>query len=149
MSLNYMSNPTLVLDEYLRSKGIRKTFEYGQLAMALELVSLIKTVESIPVVTDVGRQELITALHTLLQEKGMDQAYEIYDALCRWRRPRFMGIHVEPDERVPPGIAVVVGPDDQDPSSSRASLREATSPLDNFAASPEEHRDPGGDPTSS
>lgn len=119
--VNFMANPSSVLWEYLERSvrapvDERDMFMYGQLALALEIVSLIKNLESYPVVTELGRQEAISALHTLLVEKGLaDQAYEVYDVLCEWRRPKFDRIPVVPDERVPRGIAVVVGPYDGRP----------------------------------
>lgn len=120
--MNYMANPSQVLFEYLErlpgkdpAGGWKKWWEYGQLAMALEMVTLIKNLEELPVATDIGRQETISALHTLLQGMGLDVlAWETYDQLCEWRRPKFVaddGVRPEPE---PSESGVVVRPLPQD-----------------------------------
>lgn len=106
----YMADATNVLKQHLERLSVRldsRSFELGQLAMALEIVTLIRSLEALPVVSDLGRQEAITALHTLLVEQGIeDLAYEWYDFLSASRRPRFV------PEHVPRGIVGVVAPDD-------------------------------------
>lgn len=96
--VNYMANPSQVLFEYLQQLpgkdpggSWKRWWEYGQLAISLEMVTLIKNLEELPVATDIGRQETISALHTLLQQMGLDVlAWTMYDQLCEWRRPKFV-----------------------------------------------------------
>lgn len=112
--VNYMADPSKVLWDYLRTtrlpregsaKGFKEWYDYGQLAMALEIVTLIKNLEQLPVVTDIGRQETISALQTLLRSMDLDEvAWEMYDRLCEWRRPKFHEIPVVVDPNLPPGV---------------------------------------------
>lgn len=118
--MTFISRPSDTLWAYLREErapGSRRWYEYGQLAMALEVVTLIKVVESLPVVGEVGRQETVSALQTLLVDTGLsDYAWQVYDELGKWRRVKFLET-----EREPAGTVVVVSSGRQgllfDPSS--------------------------------
>lgn len=85
-----MADATKVLLAYMRAENIGPEFRYGQLALGLEVVSLIRTLESIPVVNDAERQGTIATLHTLLREQGLENAYEAYEMLAEWRRVKFV-----------------------------------------------------------
>jgi hypothetical protein len=93
--VTYIADPIPILKQYLKSRRVvdkerELWFEYGCLAMALQVVTWIKTLEELPITTDVGRQETITALHTMLTELGIaDEAYEWYDFLSQWRQLSF------------------------------------------------------------
>jgi hypothetical protein len=65
-------------------------YNLGQLSLALHIITVIKTLESLPVVTEGGRQEAIAVLQTILTDLDLaDDAYELYEKLGEWRRPTF------------------------------------------------------------
>jgi hypothetical protein len=68
---------------------MERDLRWGQLALALEVVTLIRTLESIPVVNEWEREGTVATLHTLLREQGLEEAYEVYETLATWRRVRF------------------------------------------------------------
>jgi hypothetical protein len=115
--LVFIADPTGVFKAYIRSSGRVDDLQFnlGRMSMALEIITQIKALEELKaVVSDLGRAEAITALDTLLQDCGLREvAYEMYEKLNEWRHPKFLP--VVSNERVPPGIAVVVGPDDRRP----------------------------------
>ena len=91
--MSYIMRPSEVFKLYLSEKmsvspdGI----QYGMLAMALEVVTVIKTLEALPTTSVGTRSETISVLHTLLQDVGLDvYAYEWYERLDEWRRPTFV-----------------------------------------------------------
>jgi len=94
-----MSDPMRVFKLYLQQHESMTShdnfwFELGISAMALQIVTWIKTLERLPVTTDVGRQEAIVAMQTLLNELGLwDSAIEVYEKLAEWRRPKFRVEH--------------------------------------------------------
>jgi len=91
--------PSEVFKLYLSGKvnTDKDSYQYGMLAMALEIVTVIKTLEALPVTSVGTREESISVLHTLLQETGLDiYAYEWYERLDDWRRPKFV-----PDAELP------------------------------------------------
>jgi hypothetical protein len=90
LSEAFIANPTTVLMAYMRGNQIKASFAHGQLAVGLEVVSLIRTLESIPVVSEQEKEGTIATLHTLLREQGLEGAYEAYDALADWRKVRFV-----------------------------------------------------------
>lgn len=95
---DFMMEPSKVLKSYLEmGKKDQVWFDVGVLGMALEIITRIKFLEDLPVTTEVGRQEAITVLQTLLTEMGISEiAYEWYERLVTWRRVRFL--------RVPDGV---------------------------------------------
>jgi hypothetical protein len=123
----FIENPSRVLTAYLKAKGLKSAYchpayDCGRLAMALEIITQIKALESLPVVSDLGRQEAVTALYAVLTETGFeDEAYRWYEMLGEWRRPKFQGIPVVVDEHVPPGIVLLVGPPSEDQPASEES----------------------------
>lgn len=92
MPEEFMSEPSKVLKECIQlSRQSEGAYQIGMLGMALEVVTRIKLLESLPVTTEVGRQEAITVLQTMLTELGISElAYEWYDRLSEWRRPKFV-----------------------------------------------------------
>lgn len=88
---DFMSRPAKVFTAYIQlSRESEGAFQLGMLGMALEIITRIKVLESLPVTTEVGRQEAITVLQTMLTELGIsDYAYEWYERLSEWRRPKF------------------------------------------------------------
>jgi hypothetical protein len=95
MTEAFIKNPTEVWMQYLDVGYGRKLkghalFDYGRVAMGLEIVTKIKMLESLPVTTEYGRQEAISALHTILVEQGLAESiYALYDELNDWRKPKF------------------------------------------------------------
>jgi hypothetical protein len=96
MSESFMKDPSFVWLRYLevvhshKLKG-RLPFDYGRVAMGLELVTKIKMLESLPVTTEFGRQESISVLHTILVEQGLAESiYDLYDKLNDWRKPKIL-----------------------------------------------------------
>jgi hypothetical protein len=87
---NLIADATSVLMAYMRGNQIRPDFRYGQLALGLEIVSLIRTLEHFPVVNVQEKEGTIATLHTLLREQGLENAYEVYDELAEWRRVKFV-----------------------------------------------------------
>jgi hypothetical protein len=88
----FMSEPAKVLKEFIQlSRSSEGAYQLGCLGMALEIITRIKLLESLPITTEVGRQEAITVLQTMLTELGIsDLAYEWYERLSEWRRPKFV-----------------------------------------------------------
>jgi hypothetical protein len=118
-----MKNPTSVWLSYLsvvyghKLKG-RAPFDYGRVAMALEIVSKIKLLESLPVTTEYGRQEAISALHTILVETGLaESVYDLYEQLNDWRRPKFA-----PSQQPEPSPSATAGADGPWPQRRYVSL---------------------------
>src|SRR4249920_2022226 len=87
-----MADATSVLMAYMKAQKIRPSFGHGQLALGLEVVSLIRTLESFPVVNVAEREGTVATLHTLLREQGLENAYEAYEMLAEWRKPRFVPV---------------------------------------------------------
>lgn len=96
----FMARPTDVLKVYMRSRNLPRSFEYGQLAMGLEVVSLIRTLESIPVVNDAEREGTIATLYTLLRECDLEDVFDLYERLSTWRR-----VKIQPLDNTPRGVS--------------------------------------------
>jgi hypothetical protein len=88
-----MVRPSEVFKLYLEQTAqgrVGNEFSYGMLAMGLEVVTVIRTLEALPTISVGARQETISVLHTLLVDMRMDeQAYLWYERLDEWRRPKF------------------------------------------------------------
>lgn len=91
----FIKDPSRLLWAYLaRNAHTQESaldwFLLGQMAMALEVITVIKSLEGIPIVSDRGRVETISVLQTLLVDTDMaDHAYDLYEELNEWRKPRF------------------------------------------------------------
>jgi hypothetical protein len=138
----FISNPTAVLQQYLsshqRDKVVAKTdgFYWGRLAMALEILTQMKIVQSLPF-TDLTIQ-LESAYQSLLVDQGMmDEAQKWYERLDAWRAPRFVA---ETPSRGTRGLA--------DVSSTAASLEGSLPRTRRLRASLLGRRGQGGDMTS-
>ena len=104
--MSFMSNPTHVLEQYLTSVvGVELggQFDMGRLAMALELITVLKALEQEYVALAPGTlAELISVVQTLLIDQGVaDTALEWYDGLSEWRRPKFVPYGNAPDASQP------------------------------------------------
>lgn len=93
IEFSYIMRPSEVFKQYLGiGMGVTPDdqFQYGMLAFGLEIVTVIKTLEALPTTTPAARAEVISVLHTLLQDLHLDGfAYEWYERLNVWRRPSF------------------------------------------------------------
>jgi len=101
----YIWRPGDVFRRYLKAIEMdydEKSFQLGAMYVTLEIMSQIKLMEERYVVSEYGRNEAISALHTLLHQLHLaDDTYELYDRLIRWRQPRFVAEHArEPEDTV-------------------------------------------------
>lgn len=150
--MTFIARPSHVFKQYVRSTGSLDNTSYhmGMMALALEIVTQIKVLEELKyIASDLGREEAVSALQTLLKDCGIhDAAYEMYDRLAEWRKVKFRSLQlpVVQHDLLPPGTAVVVsenrveavmvGLSSDDASPPEDSPQESTPP-----ASPEERRD--------
>ena len=93
--LDFIADPSELFIEYLNSTGTtprQLDYQLGQMSMALEIITQIKTLEELkPLTSDTGRAEAVGALVTLLTDCGMlEVAYEMYSKLNQWRRHSFV-----------------------------------------------------------
>ena len=98
--MSYMARPTEVLEAYLRRFPVsepRSWYEFGRLAMALEVTTVVKTLEAYETIAR-HAPELISVLRTLIREQGLEgEAETWYDALSSWRAPRFSPVPEDTD----------------------------------------------------
>jgi hypothetical protein len=93
--MSYIARPTEVLKSYLEQvQGLKPRMEFtlGRLSMALEMITVIKTIEDelVPMLT-LQRHEVISVLQTLLKDQDLaEPAMEWYEALTLWRQPVFV-----------------------------------------------------------
>ncbi len=151
MDDHYMADPSNVFKSFLeynhRSQQWRAGYQAGVMAMALELITVAKTIEALPSPDPVVPEEIISTIYTLLN--GMDlteQATLWYERVSDWRRPKFVGEHAV----APSGVALVgqlsLLPDPES-SSSGVSPLGAAARLGTLHAPP--HSDQSRDLTSS
>lgn len=159
----FIAKPTGLLKQYVASLGERMdsgSFLVGQMAMALEIITQIKCLEDLKVMSDTAKAEAVTALETLLTDCGIhDSAYEMYDKLNEWRRLKFTPAHPllrhddeQPSlERARIAHAVVSAahaprsqPQSRGPSSEHVSPGESIPQTDRPESLPPERRDLGG-----
>lgn len=153
----FIAHPTDTLKEYVRADGSRVddfSWHLGRMSMALEILTQIYVLEEFrPISTDIGRNEAISALWTLLIDCGLDQpAQEMYELLGRWRQLRFVSEqHAHEHEA---NAASDAWPADEprgldpEPSSGVASPRELTARTDRPRALPSGRRGPDEDASS-
>lgn len=153
--MSYMVNPTRVFLQFLSTTHEATTrdltwYSFGQASMALHIITVIKTLESLPVVTEHARQETISALQTILTDLDMaDESYELYERLGNWRMPTF------DREPSPPGTSDagvhadwIQVPRSPGPSSLDASSRGRAAPSARLLEERRERRSPDGSSTS-
>jgi len=114
IDFTYIMRPSEVFKQYLGIGGgvtSEDQFQYGMLGMALEIVTVIKTLEALPTTSVATRNEVISTLHTLLQDLHLDEhAYIWYDRLNDWRKPRFIP-HLPDGASLSPELEHIVGAD--------------------------------------
>src|SRR5215471_8536263 len=90
----FLTDPARKLRTYLTVREMEPdpaSYDWGMLALALEIVTAIKTLETIPVATEYGRQEAISALTSILASQGLsDKAFEAHYTLWEWQRTKFL-----------------------------------------------------------
>lgn len=96
-----MKDPSKVFRDFIgmdsRSRDFHRGYEAGVMGMALELITVAKTVEAIPSENPALPEEVISTIYTLLNGLGLtEQAQLWYERTADWRRPRFV-----PDEPSP------------------------------------------------
>lgn len=140
MGAVFMSEPTKVLAEYLKGKEMSAgvIFETGRLAMALEVLTQIKILRSMPI-TDHAAEMEAAFVAFLVDQDIYDEAEKWYGRLDAWRAPKFNA----------EGVGTVVRKKAFGPSSLAAAPEGALPRSRSAHASLGEHRDPDGLATSS
>src|SRR5262245_54266654 len=103
MSVSYISHPSRLFRRLLRpSVSEFEWYRYGQLSIGLEIVTQIKSLESLPVVSELGRQEAVSALTSLLMDMDLyDDSVNLYERLSETRRLSFEAVvSGEPKDQV-------------------------------------------------
>jgi hypothetical protein len=95
---HFMKDPSRVFRDFIgmdsRSRDFHRGYEAGVMGMALELITVAKTVEAIPSEDPALPEEVISTIYTLLNGLGLtEQAQLWYERTADWRKPRFV-----PDE---------------------------------------------------
>lgn len=151
--MTFIARPSHVFKQYVRSTGRLDNTSYhmGMMALALEIITQIKVLEEMRyIASDLGREEAVSALQTLLKDCGIhDVAYEMYDRLAEWRKPKFSPLRPHDElSHVPLGISSFASESLEasrsgEPSSDDASPPEDLSRDSKPPASPPARRDPG------
>lgn len=108
MPEDFILNPSALVLQELNSEHwhelVREGYRVGRLTMALEILTVIKILESTPAATMTSRQETVVTLETLLRDTGqLRDAEEAYRKLSEIRRLKFKPTVVPSSE--PPGSA--------------------------------------------
>lgn len=99
---DYILNPSRELKRALK---MSTEYDYGMLGMALEILTVIKTIEELPVIDQGARSETVSVLYTLLSDlELLEVAEDAYARLAEVRRVRFVA---EPEVEQPQRDAVV------------------------------------------
>jgi hypothetical protein len=85
----YIARPTHVYRAWLsRTGAIREDvgFEEGRLAMAMEIITVRRSLQAVGMLTT----EMVSTLDALLADQGLiDTAEAMYEELAEWRKPKF------------------------------------------------------------
>ena len=98
----FIQYPTRIFAAWLKGQGRfskvqQDAYNCGRLAMALEIITQIKSLEGLPVVSELGRQEAIAGLHAVLVNNGLEEVgFEWYEYLSEWRKPTFEPVAWQP-----------------------------------------------------
>jgi len=91
MAQEFIKNPTETVRALLKIDVANGAFSAGRLAMALEVVTVIRTLEEIPSIMQPRESAVvISVLQTFLVDQGFDWCYRTYDELSASRRPTFV-----------------------------------------------------------
>src|SRR5215831_16584561 len=101
----FMSHPSDVL---LMAWGnvVGSEYQLGRLAMALEVITSIRSIEDVPVLDERCKASVVAALETLIVDQELEDAYTLYAELCEWRRLKFLSVGELPDVS-PHGTGVI------------------------------------------
>jgi hypothetical protein len=86
-----MKRPTQVLLKIIKL-GDAESFQAGRMAMALELITVIKTLEDHPIMDFTETRAVVNVLRTLIVDQDLTSAYEVYDRLDELRKPVFVPV---------------------------------------------------------
>ena len=129
--MSFIARPTRVLIDYLTQEvgsEPRMEFNLGRLAMALEIITVVKTIEDevVPMLA-LQREEIVSVLTTLLRDQDLAEvAEEWYERLNQWRNVSFVP---EPSLARSDDVGFLSLPSRAVPSSRLEALREATALL--------------------
>jgi hypothetical protein len=92
--VDYMMRPTQVMVRFMLTAGLKPPMEFhlGRTAMALEVLTVIKTLEDdrVPMLA-LQREETISVLTTLLLDQDLwESATEWYEKLAEWQRVKLV-----------------------------------------------------------
>jgi len=90
MTQEFIKNPTLLIRQLLRVQATDASFEAGRLAMACEIVTVIRLLEDNVMLPDQQAGPILSVLQTLLSDQELDWVYSTYDSLSANRRPVFV-----------------------------------------------------------
>ncbi len=115
---HYMKDPSKVFRSFIgydhRGHEFHRGYEAGIMAMALELITVAKTVESLPYEDELVPEEIVSTIYTLLN--GMDlteHATLWYERTSEWRRPKLVAdelVSVQPDTVSPEQLSLLPRP---------------------------------------
>jgi hypothetical protein len=107
----FMRRPTEVLRSYLAThkEADERSFELGRVAMALEIVTVMRVLEEYELIAE--HERMISILQTLLRDQDLeDYATEWYEMLNEWRRIKLYD--AVSDARRTTDASALVGPSD-------------------------------------
>jgi len=102
---HFMKDPSKVFLEFIgfdhRSHEFHRGYEAGLMGMALELITVAKTVEALPYEEDLIPSEIISTIYTLLNGMGLTEHATLwYERTADWRRVSF-----DPDASLPDAVS--------------------------------------------
>lgn len=124
-----MKDPTGVMVELLGVED-SETFFMGRMAMALEVVGVIRVIEGFPdFMAPLDRAVAVNVLRTFLRDQDLTVADEVYDQLSALRRPVFV-----PEPLLEHSVEPSDAPDPQDRSDGSSSLDASLAGVDSRTA---------------
>lgn len=94
MTEEFMKRPTdvLLMAVGAMSQEEMSAFRLGRMAMGLELITVIRSLEGIPALDEGMTAAVVASLETLLVDQRLTDAYTLYDVLSASRRPVFVPV---------------------------------------------------------
>jgi len=91
---HFMKDPSQVFRAFIgfdhRGHDFHRGYEAGIMGMALELITVAKTVEALPTEDPATREEVVSTIYTLLNGMELtEQATLWYERVAEWRKPKF------------------------------------------------------------
>lgn len=101
----FIKRPTSVYRTWLLSMAAPEGFREGQLAMAMEIITVRKSLQAVGIIAESAASMLDSLL---LDQDLLDEAEELYEMLNEWRLTKFTAVdasHVAvPRPRRTPGL---------------------------------------------